>query len=199
MGDEAELSAADTAVATDTEDGEIVEVEPPATWADQVELAEPGVSAPLPRVASVPTPSPEPPPPPVPPPPACPPIAFKSEVEQCLELLRMQGARISQNEDVLNRFQLIMDQTMGRLDGEVQRLSAGSARTMQALADLRACRDAIFREMGEERMQARVRERPAEAQFGNPAAFKGRGPPPYYQEDCDNWQQRRGRGRGGRR
>ena len=123
----------------------------------------------------------------------------------------MQGARISQLEDVVNRYQLLTDQAIERLDGDAQRQIAANSRTAYALNDLRAARDAIFTEIGVEKMQARVRAGPIEPQFGQTHAFRSRGgsgggsagntrsyphDAPYEPNEYEagRWQQRRGRG-----
>jgi hypothetical protein len=190
------------------EDGEVFELSPSyredtgAVWADQVE------PEPTPQTAS---PDPEPEPPvlveaePTPPPAA--PALTVAEC-QCLEILRLQGARLSQQEDVLNRFQLILDQTMARLDADVQRLNTKSSHTAQSISELRAARDAIIAEIGPDRIQARMRNPPPEPFFGHSDGFRSRDgerrQPHYSNREYDDgysgqWTQSGRRGRGGGR
>jgi hypothetical protein len=136
----------------EVEDGEVAD-DKPAPWADQLERAE---SAPLPPPAVEPAPT------------MCP-------EKQVTEVLRLQSARISQLEDVVNRFQMIMDQTMGRLDCEVQRLTSNQTHTTQTVNELRNARDAIFEELGFDKMQDRLRQQRAQAEPPFGGGFRSRG------------------------
>jgi hypothetical protein len=89
--------------------------------------------------------------------------------------MRAQSARISQLEDVVHRFQMLTDQSIGRLDGDAQRLSSGQTQIMYALNELRAARDVIFTELGADAMQAKLRPTLPDQAFGPTHAFRSRG------------------------
>ena len=182
-------------------DHDICDAPNTATWGDRVEDAEAAPPPPT-TAASPPKPAAAPLPPPAPSP--------LSQSDMVSAILQRQSARISQLEDVVNRFQMIIDQSLGRLDGDVQRLTANHSRTTQALTELRTARDAIFAEIGPERMQERLRAPRVEPQFGQGHVFRGRGGSAAggdrggaYEPEFDDgrWQQQQGgrRYRGGGR
>jgi hypothetical protein len=121
---------------------------------------------------------------------------------QIIEVVRLQSARLSQLEDVMNRYQMITDQTLARLDCGFQRMETNHSQIVRDVNALKTARDAIFDELGFEKMQARIA---ASAHPPPPQTF-GRGyrqerqPDARYEYDSTPWQtQPPRRGRGGRR
>jgi uncharacterized coiled-coil protein SlyX len=193
------------------EEGEIPPEDTPLSWADNMEqpwadnVAQPMEPEPEPEPSAdaVTMTEPEPAAAGSKEPEACP------TDPRCLELMRMQSARLSQLEDVMTRFQLIMDQTMARLDCDVQRLSSSNNQVQKNINELRTARDVIYTELGMDKLHGHARAPPPESSFGRQPGSFNRQPFPggQYQQEYDgggggggSWQQqRRSRGGGGRR
>ena len=175
-------------------------------WADQLDVA--GTPSPtLTPPDTISTPSPTAPARPVihpPPKPVSP--APSSEQSQVVDIIRLQSARLSQLEDVMNRYQMITDQTLARLDCGFQRLECAHTQITRDVNALKTARDAIFDELGFEKMQTRIAASahpPPPQQFGRGGYRPERQPAdPRYEYDSLPWQTqppRRGRGGGGGR
>ena len=62
--------------------------------------------------------------------------------------------RVGQLEDVIVRFQMLQDQSVGRLDDDVRRLEGNQGKTNMAIKEMRASRDVIFQHLGAEQLIA---------------------------------------------
>lgn len=194
-------------------------------WADQLEYAEDPspMLAPPEVVTDQPMPSAEPPiaspmevQPPVtamevqPPAPAPAASAPLTDQAQIVEMVRMQSARLSQLEDVMNRYQLLTDQTMARLECGMSRAETAHKQTCRHIDDLKRARDAVFEELGIDKMNSRVAApppQPLQQPFGRRGGFQTERQRMYSPEaryvnhDEGQWVQQSSRrgGRGGRR
>ena len=199
MSQGADLSQADTEPVFVEEENEGTIDAVSQAWADQLELAEPPSPTLIPpTITSVPSP--------IAPPPPVSPASSSADQSKLIEVARIQSGRLSQLEDVMNRYQTITDQTLGRLDCGFQRLETVHNQIIRDINALKTARDAIFDELGFEKMQTRIAASahpPPPQQFGRGGYRPERQPAdPRYEYDSLPWQTqppRRGRGGGGGR
>jgi hypothetical protein len=109
----------------------------------------------------------------------------------------------------MNRYQMITDQTLARLECGFQRLESAHNQITRDVNALRTARDAIFDELGFEKMQTRLgaASNPPPQQFGRQGGGYRQerqhvhSPDTRHTYDSAPWQMqapRRGRGGGGR-
>jgi hypothetical protein len=169
-------------------------------WVDEVDKeVSPVAAAHTTQVYQPPPPAPAPVPvrkpvEPKPPPPAKP-MAPQITLEQ----------RVRQVEDVMKRFQLLMDvqeQSIGRLDDETQRLSIFQGKSKSIVNELRSQMSVVMKLVGPERVNAAMQEE--STQFHLEGAFRnkqvdgryrqGGGHQPDYSDPARGGQAWRGRG-----
>ena len=209
MSQEANLSQADTeeiipgpepaSIEEEEEENEGAIDAVSQAWADQLDVADPPSPTLIPP--SIATAPPLPTPAPLLPPPIT--SVPSAEQLQIVEVVRLQSARLSQLEDVMNRYQMITDQTLARLDCGFQRMETNHNQIVRDIVALKTARDAIFDELGFEKMQTRIAasaHTPPPQTFGRGGYRTERQPEPRYEYDSPPWQtQPPRRGRGGRR
>ena len=112
--------------------------------------------------------------------------------------------QIRQLQDIVTRFQMLMDQSNSRHDGELQRLGQRLERVERPLEELRLSRDVIFRALGAEEMSSwlaeekKARRGPVMSKFPEPRGFTGAHSPAQRPRQNEEWAQAH-EGHGGHR
>ena len=123
------------------------------SWADETEAAEPFSApiGPIARTESVPSP----------PAPTAPPVSH----DRLEERVRGLERDVSHLKDVLARFEMIMNQTMGRTDDALRDISAYQAKSRNVTNDLRAQMAGVAHILGKDNLQSAVKLTTAEAKI----------------------------------
>jgi len=151
--------------------------------------------------------------------PVTPPRNVEALVDELLEKCKELQVKYVQMKDVLERMEMIFNQSVGRLDDQFGSMAAHQKRNSGAIFEMRGVVQAIVAEVGEEAVNARMVS-VQQQQGGRQADYFGRefhhghAPPPAHQhgpgrsrgdfhasypDNNDQWRRSRGGRGGGRR